>query len=227
LPGNHIRADLSDTAALCDAARGVHSIIHVAGVPERERFAEALVPGNIIGTHNVLEAARLAGVHRVVYASSVRVVGGLNWESGTIGLEAGYAPADHYGVSKATCELLGEMYARRFGMSVIAARLGWFVRNREEAEKLTTLELGPRIYLSQRDAVAFFECALECSLEGFAAVFVTSRNAGDSAFDLAPARKVCGYDPTDTFPEGSSWNDDVTFPSPLQVPSLLPARGKS
>lgn len=224
LPGAHLVGDIRDVGALCEAARGCDAIVHVAAVPERHEFAQELVPNNIVGTHNVLEAARLMQVGRIVYSSSVRVVGGLDWETGVIGLDAGFAPGDHYGVTKVTSEVLGEMYARRFGLAVVAARLGWFVRNLEEADMLPTLAVGPRIYLSHRDAEEFFVRAVEVEHRGYAAVFVTSKNADDSAFDLAPARQRFGYVPRDTFPEGSSWSSEEPFPSPEVAPSLLPAR---
>lgn len=224
LPGAHIIGDIRDVEALCEASRGCDAVVHVAAVPERHKFAQELVPNNIVGTHNVLEAARVMQVRRVVYSSSVRVVGGLDWETGVIGLDAGFVPGDHYGVSKATSEVLGEMYARRFGLAVVAARLGWFVRNLEEADTLSTLALGPRIYLSHRDAEDFFVRAVEVEHSGYAAVFVTSKNADDSAFDLAPARRRFGFVPRDTFPEGSSWSSDEPFASPQLAPSLLPDR---
>jgi uronate dehydrogenase len=222
LAGDHRIASLLDMDALRVAATGMDTIVHTAAVPDRQNFAEALVPNNIIGTHNVFEAARLEGVKRVVNTSSVRVVGALNWETGCIGLELGFAPGDHYGISKATGELIGEMYSRRFGISVISVRLGWFVRNQAEAHTLATLKVGPRIYLSHDDAREFYVRAVEQPDIAHCAVYVTSHNAGDGAFDLEPARQILGFEPKDSFPEGSTWSDLEDFPSPVGAPSLLP-----
>lgn len=222
LAGEHVVGDLADVNALCEAAVGCDVVVHLAGAPERHDFTRELVPNNVVGTHNVLEAARLANVSRVVYASSIRVVGGLDWEEGTIGLQDGIVPADHYGASKASGEILCEMYARRFGISVVSVRLGWFVRNGEEAAQLPTLTVGPRIYLSHRDTRDFFQLAVAQEPAGYSTVFLTSKNGGDSAFDLEPARRHCGFIPQDAFPEGSEWSDEFDFSSPLVAPSLLP-----
>lgn len=222
LPGDHRVASILDVDALQSAAKGMDAIVHAAAVPDRQNFANELVPNNIIGTQNVFEVARLEGVARVVNTSSIRVVGGLDWASDCIGLDAGFVPGDHYGISKATAELIGAMYARRFGLSVVSARLGWFVRNQKEADLLKTLAVGPRIYLSHDDAKDFFIRAVEKPTLAHCAVFVTSDNGGDSAFDLGPAKQLFGYKPKDTFPAGSQWSSNDDFLSPEMAPSLRP-----
>ncbi|MGH7948350.1 MAG: hopanoid-associated sugar epimerase, partial [Candidatus Binataceae bacterium] len=71
-----MRGDLRDFEAINRAARGCEEIYHVAAdyrlwVPEpREMFAT-----NVDGTRNLLEAARLAGVSRVVHTSTVGALG--------------------------------------------------------------------------------------------------------------------------------------------------------
>jgi uronate dehydrogenase len=220
--GEHHVGDLCDILALRAAARGMEIAIHLAGVPERENFAEQLVPNNIVGTHNLLEVARLEGLSRVVYASSCRVVGGLDWHQERIGLEAGLVPGDHYGISKATGELLARMYSERFGISVIAGRFGWYVRNLGEAQEMARSDVGLRLYLSHRDAATFFRRSICAENIKFAAVFVTSLNGGHSLFDLKPAAELLGYEPQDSWPDGSSWSDDMRFASPVLGRSLLP-----
>lgn len=223
LPGDHRIASILDVDALQSAAKGMDAIVHTAAVPDRQNFANALVPHNIVGTQNVFEVARLEGVNRVVNTSSVRVVGGLDWDRDCIGLDAGFVPGDHYGITKATGELIGAMYARRFGISVVSVRLGWFVRNLKEADLLKSLPSGPRIYLSHDDAKDFFIRAVEKPDIAHCAVYVTSHNGGDSAFDLLPAKQIFGFRPKDSFPEGSHWSPDDEFPSPEMAPSLRPS----
>jgi NAD+ dependent glucose-6-phosphate dehydrogenase len=220
--GDHHVGNLLDVDALRRATKGRDVIVHLAGVPDRDDFATRLVPNNIVGTHNVFEAARLEGVERVVYASSCRVVGGLDWDQDLIGLDAGLVPGDHYGLTKATGELMGEMYSNRFGLAVLCARLGWFVRNTDEANSVEGIKCGRRIYLSHQDAVRFFSRAVEGQVPAFAAVFVTSRNGDEPLFDPRPAQTVLGFLARDTWPEGSSWSDDLHFASPAYNPSLLP-----
>jgi nucleoside-diphosphate-sugar epimerase len=222
LPGEHLVGDMLDFETLQVAMAGIDTVVHCAAVPDRQDFPSQLVPVNIVGTHLVLEAARLNEVRRVVNVSSVRVVGGLDWERGKIGLDQGLVPGDHYGVSKATGELLARMYAQRFGMMILSARIGWFVRNLDEAKLFETVRTAPRFYLSHRDAGNFFIRAVEAPLNQYAAVFVTSRNNDDSAFDLEPARALVGYEPQDTWPSGSSWSEELHFASPRFGPSLRP-----
>ena len=54
--------------------QGVRCVVHLAGCTT-DADMEAQIAGNIRGAFNVFEAARDAGVQRVVYASSHHVVG--------------------------------------------------------------------------------------------------------------------------------------------------------
>ena len=65
-----VRGDLEDHAALKRLCQGTEAVIHVAGVvnaPDPEGFER----GNVTGTLNVIEAARHAGVPRLVHVSSL------------------------------------------------------------------------------------------------------------------------------------------------------------
>jgi nucleoside-diphosphate-sugar epimerase len=224
---DHVVGDLEDVDALYAAAEGAEVIVHFGAVPDRDDFVRRLVPVNIVGTYNLFEVARMRAIPRVVYASSCRVLGALDWTTETLTLEAGFAPGDHYGLTKATGELLGQLYSHRFGITVLCARIGWFVRNRDEATKMSTSEVGQRMYLSHRDAAAFFELAVNVPLPAFSAVFVTSANAGRPIGDPGPAERLLGYRGRDAWPAGSSWADDRWFASPRGTSSLLPDRGDS
>lgn len=224
---DHVVGDLQDVDSLYAAAEGAEVIVHFGAVPDRDDFVQRLVPVNIVGTYNLFEVARMRGIPRVVYASSCRVLGALDWTTETLTLEAGFAPGDHYGLTKATGELLGQLYSHRFGITVLCARIGWFVRNRDEATKMSSSEVGQRMYLSHRDAAAFFELAVNVPLPAFSAVFVTSANAGRPIGDPEPAERVLGYRGRDAWPAGSSWADDRWFASPRGTSSLLPDRGES
>jgi nucleoside-diphosphate-sugar epimerase len=225
MPGAHELGDLLDVEALAHAVAGMETVVHCAAVPERQDFASELVPANIVGTHLLFEAARLARVQRVIYVSSVRVVGGLDWEKGRIGLAAGFVPGDHYGVSKATASFWLACTRSVSASPFSSARLGWFVRNGEEARLFESVRSAPRIYLSHRDAETFFIHAVEASLPPYAAVFVTSKNDGDSAFDLEPARAVLGFEPEHSWPSGSNWSEELRFDSPRLGASLRPEVG--
>ena len=67
--------NLTDFAAVCRAAEGASALIHLAATPDDDDFLTKLLPNNVLGVYHVLEAARLAGVRRLVLASS----GQVNW----------------------------------------------------------------------------------------------------------------------------------------------------
>jgi threonine 3-dehydrogenase len=72
------------------------------------------------GTHNVLEACRLANVRQMIFTSTIAVFGpGL---PETVGDDVALHPTTMYGVTKAAGELLGEYYFTRYGLDVRGVR---------------------------------------------------------------------------------------------------------
>jgi len=72
------QGDLSRTAAIVDAMRGSDAAIHLAGmyrvgIPSRDR--PAMHDANVGTTHRVLDATATAGLERLVYISTVNVLG--------------------------------------------------------------------------------------------------------------------------------------------------------
>src|SRR5438045_6469040 len=62
------RADIGDLDAIQPAFAGVDTVVHLAAAVGNPPF-ETLLRTNVVGTYNVFEAARLAGVSREVFAS--------------------------------------------------------------------------------------------------------------------------------------------------------------
>src|SRR5262249_62234956 len=71
-------ADIADLDAIAPAFKGVDTVVHLAARTGSSEVFEELLRANVIGTYNVFEAARRAGVKRVVYASSGATVSA--WE---------------------------------------------------------------------------------------------------------------------------------------------------
>src|SRR5262245_59247559 len=69
-----VLGDITDGQALRRAAEGVGTIIHLAGTPDDADFMTELLGPNIVGVYQVMEAARLAKVQRLILASSGQVV---------------------------------------------------------------------------------------------------------------------------------------------------------
>jgi uronate dehydrogenase len=191
-------ADIADGESVRAAIAGVEAVVHLAAQPVDAPFDQVVGP-NVIGLYNVVEAAREAAVRRLVLTSSVMVVSGRKRDGGATG--AGEAsPRSHYALSKLYAEQMGEMYARCYGMSVLAVRLGWVVRNLDEARHMVRLAI-PDIYLSRADAGRFYAAALAAREITFSVVYATSKG-GHNFYDMEPARRLLGYEPRDRWPEG-------------------------
>ncbi len=195
---------ITDAPAVERAATGTSALVHLAATPDDDDFLTKLLPNNIVGVYNILEAARLAGVRRLVLASSGQVVW---WQRFTgplpIRIDVQPTPRAWYAAGKVFLEAAGRAYAEGHGLSVIAVRLGWCPRNQEHIEELTRTEWGQDVYLSPGDAGRFFACAVEAPADlRFAVVYACSRPVRHEVYDLAPAKELLGYEPRDTWPQG-------------------------
>jgi UDP-glucose 4-epimerase len=108
--------------ALADVLRGVDFLFHFAA--EKHRTArenpQRALQGNVIGTHDLLQAAARAGVKKVVYASSVYVYGR---DRGPAMVETEVPRPDTvYGLSKLAGEHLLARFAREGGPAWVALR---------------------------------------------------------------------------------------------------------
>jgi nucleoside-diphosphate-sugar epimerase len=82
-PTRTLRVDLTDAGQVLgaitdvdDAYQGVDAIVHLAAIPAPGLAPNAVTfANNVLATYNVFEAARVAGVRNVVWASSETVLG--------------------------------------------------------------------------------------------------------------------------------------------------------
>jgi nucleoside-diphosphate-sugar epimerase len=126
-----VRGDVLDPLALVAAIRahGVGRLVHTAanpvlGVGAQERPYPA-IQVNVMGTVNVLEAARALGLGRVVLSSTssltYHLAGGE--DGGDPRREEAFPrPVTIYAASKQACESFGLAYARWFGVDVVLLR---------------------------------------------------------------------------------------------------------
>ncbi|MGH7097570.1 MAG: NAD-dependent epimerase/dehydratase family protein, partial [Stellaceae bacterium] len=68
------QTDIADRTAVERMVAGVDGIIHLGGISGESDW-ETILQGNIVGLYNVFEAARRAGVKRIVMATSNHAVG--------------------------------------------------------------------------------------------------------------------------------------------------------
>ena len=102
----------------------VHGAAVTATTPEWERERAADVLGvNVLGTINTLTAAHAAGVRRAIVISSASAVGPREPGEAFIPEGAAAAPADLYGISKRTLEMVAERLAALHSLPVVLVRL--------------------------------------------------------------------------------------------------------
>jgi uronate dehydrogenase len=210
-------ASLADVPALRAAAAGTDTIIHLAATPDDARFPRGappddgdnflseLVPNNVVGSYQVLEAARTLGITRVVLASTGQVIDG-HLRDGNIPVTPQSPPRPRYlyACTKVFLEALGQVYARWHGITVLAVRLGWCPRDAGQVEEIRRSELAQDVYLSPGDAGRFFAAAVEADkLPPFAVVFATSRFTHELRYDLAATRELLGWEPREEWPDGA------------------------
>lgn len=115
--------DIRDLQTVTQAVEQMDVIFHQAAFVSVPKSMEDPLPCfdiNQHGTEIILEAARKAGVKRVVLASSAAVYG--DSEALPLEEETPLRPLSPYAVSKRVDELYAELYTRSFGLEVVALR---------------------------------------------------------------------------------------------------------
>jgi uronate dehydrogenase len=193
-PGERfVRADLEDPAPWPALAAGCDAILHLGAVPDEAAF-DVLAGPNLHGVFHVFDAARRAGVRRVVAASSGRATGFYRVGERLHG-DTTPRPDGLYAATKAFAEALGRMYADKFGLEVVALRIGLFAERPSTVRDLS-------IWLSHDDARRLVRAALTGPVDGYLGVYGVSANTR-AWWDL-PAS--LGYVPED---DAEAYADDV------------------
>ena len=166
--GEVVIADLSDRAAVDRLmADGVTAVVHLGG-HATEAGWQTILDANIIATYNVFEAARQAGIKRVVYASSYHVVGMYPAAELPLGIDAPVRPDSLYGVSKAFGEALARLYFDKFGIECLAIRIC------TAGDPGTPREA--RLWCSRDDLAGLIEAGLDARELGYRMVYGISDN---------------------------------------------------
>ncbi len=130
-----VESDIRSAADCAKAVEGVESVVHLAAlgsVPRSIRDPLASHATNLTGFLNMLEASRLEGVTRFVYASSSSVYGDskeLPKRESNIG-----RPLSPYAVTKVTNEVYAQLYARLHGLDTIGLRFFNVFGERQDPE---------------------------------------------------------------------------------------------
>jgi len=180
------RAELSDMAAVERMVAGVDGIVHLGGISGENEWA-VILEGNIVGLYSVFEAARHAGVQRIVFATSNHAVG-FYPRAITIDHQVVPRPDSRYGVSKAFGEAIASLYSDKHGIGVLCTRIGNFGTRPIDKRRLS-------IWISPRDYTQLVRIGLEHPDIRYEIVYGVSDNRR-SWYDNSNAYRL-GYRPQD------------------------------
>jgi UDP-glucose 4-epimerase len=183
-----LSGSILDVPAMTDAFRGADLVVHLAGHPAEDEWAE-LLSLNIDGTRAVLEAAQEAGVPRVLLASSIHAVGFETGESVGRGEPLLPRPDGYYGVTKAVMESLGSLFADRFAMTVVSVRICAF------GEEVPDGDLAAATWFSADDATRLVEAVAALDRPGHRIIWGVSANRA-GWFPLGEGEAI-GFRPED------------------------------
>ena len=204
--------DLADGDALPALFRGADVAIHLAAEPRHgpEIGWDVLIPRNVRPTANVFQAAHDSGVRRVVFASSMHVMGLYELDEPYLSIAGGKygdidpeqvplvtadmppRPDGRYAVTKLFGESLGRYYAEAEGMEVVCARIGTVGRD----DRPGTDARSYVSWLSHRDGAAFFRACAERPGLGYEILYAGSANKW-KVYDTPRAWRVLGFAPAD------------------------------
>jgi nucleoside-diphosphate-sugar epimerase len=203
------QVDLGDLEALQRAFQGMEVVVHLAADAGSPGTWESILYNNLTGAYHALEASRLAGVKRVVCASSTTVNFGYETETpyaaifhnrpeeipAEIPLLTSQDPArplSVYAASKIWLEALAHVYASRHGLSCLCLRIGWVVA--EDAPR------APRLgaeWCSHRDIIQILRRCIDAPEDLRFDIFYGVSDNRYRFLDIEHAREVLGYVPQD------------------------------
>jgi uronate dehydrogenase len=162
-----VPCDLSDFAAVRQLVEGCDGIVHYGGISLEDSF-ENILPANILGTYNIYEAARQAGVPRILYPSSNHATGFYPRET-MIDVTAPVRPDSLYGVSKCFGEALARYYFDKYGIETAVVRIGSCFPEPKDHRMMAT-------WLSEDDLVALVERIFYAPRVGYTTIYGVSDN---------------------------------------------------
>jgi nucleoside-diphosphate-sugar epimerase len=181
-------ADLRDFDALLAALQGIDVVVHLGGIDRSVATDDATtMQVNALGTWNLFEAARRAGVRRVVHCSSSSVTG---LDASNPGMAPHYLPinevhplrpTDAYGLSKLCSERIAEAFSRR-GLEVLVIRpcfvafrdMADFMAGRSSPEGRAEPMPYLRAYVGPEDCARGFAAAATVDYQGFETFFLAA-----------------------------------------------------
>ncbi len=204
-----VTGDVKDFDSIRPHFDGQEVVVHLAATLGPGAVTKDIMDNNIHGALNVYEAAKQAGVKRVVFASSGTVILNYTMDSPWRELESGeydklppswpmithespIRPDSLYACSKVWGEALGRWYADSFGLSVICLRFGWVPADDR---------LGPirtySVWCSHRDAAQMVDKCISAPDSVRFDIFYPISDNKYNYRDFTHAKDVVGFEPQD------------------------------
>lgn len=206
------QADIADFPAIQPAFVGQDVVVHLAGYMEGDHW-DGLLQTNVIGTYNVFEASRLAGVKRVIFGSSGATIAGWEKEEPYLSVMEGryndapsefpritrdtpVRPSGIYGCTKVWGEALARHFADTSDLSILCVRIAAVTKE----DRPTAPRMVPR-WCSLRDVAQMIERCITAPPELKFDIFYVVSNNRWGWRDISHAREVLGYEPQDSADE--------------------------
>lgn len=182
-----LQADLGDPSQARDLVQGMDAIVHFGGLSKEADF-DLICRVNIVGFQALYEAARQAGVKRVVFASSVHAIG-FYPQMAVIDAAAPTRPDSNYGLAKVFGEGVAQLYWDKYGLETVSIRIGSCEAEPSNRRHLLT-------WLSFDDMYQLVERSLSAPRVEHTIIYGASDNAA-SFWDNRLAKHL-GYRPKDS-----------------------------
>ena len=201
-----VKADLAEMSEIKPLMKDADMVVHFGAYVDEGPFEKLWGP-NFVGSYNVWESARLAGVKRVIYASSIHAVG-MYPRNQFIGVDVPHRPDGFYGLAKCFTEDLGRMYWEKSGLEAVCLRI-YSAAAVVSSRSLST-------WLSYDDLIQLVTRAIDTPTVGFTISYGISKN--DRAVVDNSAATYLGYKPKDN---AEQYADEILANSPPSDPQDL------
>jgi dTDP-glucose 4,6-dehydratase len=116
-----VKGDIADKELVNDLVKNIDVVVNFAAESHVDRSilnSTDFIRTNIVGTHNLLEAARNNGMKRFHHVSTDEVFGHLGPNDPAFNEKTAYAPRSPYSASKAAADHLVSAYFHTYGLPV-------------------------------------------------------------------------------------------------------------
>lgn len=181
--------DLCDLGQTFGVVEGKDAIVHLAAIPwPGEHAPEVVFRNNVMSTFNVLQAACVLGIKKIVMAGSESALGfpfffrRFSPEYLPMDEDHPLLAQDAYGLSKIVIEELAKGFVRRDpSLSVIVFRLSYIIPPDDYAKELRQAwsdiqhnEFNLWAYIDARDVAQAFRLALKYPQPGFEVFYIAA-----------------------------------------------------